>query len=236
MSRRRRMRDAVPKLVPRPARRSRDGRTSNAAAALLQFFCVGTMVLPAVDAFCSPVAAGRGSTTSTPTTTARRYGRGGHNSGTAAGTSRSTPTCQLQRRRTTVTAAAASQAWHAGGGGWGICGSGAAICGSFSDSLNNSCSSGWSSSFVSRDGITRSGRRRWSNGRTGRTRSSQHTLGMVADQLSVLGSDALTFLAATVAVVPLCKKLNIRFVRACCGACERGIDIGFLTEDVIYCR
>ncbi|CAN0545026.1 unnamed protein product, partial [Ectocarpus sp. 12 AP-2014] len=45
-------------------------------------------------------------------------------------------------------------------------------------------------------------------GRQGR-KSAVGALGMAADVLTTLGKDALMFLAATVAVVPACKKLNI---------------------------
>lgn len=58
----------------------------------------------------------------------------------------------------------------------------------------------------------------WGGGKTAsaaarRSRpSTPPALSMAADVLSALGKDALMFLAATVAVVPACKKLNIRCV------------------------
>lgn len=65
--------------------------------------------------------------------------------------------------------------------------------------------------FVSRTSGWGGGRATTAAARRGRP-SAPPALSMAADVLSALGKDALMFLAATVAVVPACKKLNIRCV------------------------
>lgn len=70
--------------------------------------------------------------------------------------------------------------------------------------------------FVSRTSGWGSGRTAAASAAARRSRPpAPPALSMAADVLSALGKDALMFLAATVAVVPACKKLNIRSVLTC---------------------
>jgi len=67
--------------------------------------------------------------------------------------------------------------------------------------------------------------------RRGRPSTRRAALSMAADVLSTLGNDALMFLAATVAVVPACKKLNIRWV-TCQVQPGAGVRYGLQTQPV----
>lgn len=160
-----------------------------AAAAALQLVWVG---LPSgADAFCLPASV------RSSTTTARRRCCND-------GASQAAPISQTFSRdsRRRVNRASAYPSWHNG-----------FSSSSSSESLHTAaigkhhqsrCAGIGSSAFTA----SSSGRSRRA-ARAG-SRTSNGALSMGVDELSVLGRDALMFLAATVVVVPACKKAKIR--------------------------
>lgn len=175
-------------------------RVVNAAAATAAaaFLCVGNRS-SSVEAFCfSAVPSGAGAAGS-PGTAARRWQCGG---------STTTPVIQQQQQQQphrqgfdVSCAYTPSSVWASRLGG----GSGLAIGTSTfvsRTSSRRSSSSGSSSSGSAAVAAALAGRR---------SRSPARALGMAAEVLSSLGRDALIFLAATVAIVPACKKVNIRY-------------------------
>lgn len=150
------------------------------AAAALQLVWVG---LPSgADAFCLPASV------RSSTTTARRRCC---NDGASLAASPSQPSSRDFRRR--VHRASAYPSWHTATNGAAI------------DHYHRSrCAGIGSSAFTASSG----GRSR--RAARGGSRSSNGALSMSVDELSVLGRDALMFLAATVVVVPACKKAKIR--------------------------
>lgn len=168
---------------PRSPQRVVSRRIVNAAAASV-LLCAGSG--SRVDAFCS---------TSPSSAAARRY---------PVTTSSSTATTQQQPHRLRFGGASASASpllWSS------RLESNARISSSSSLHLSATAAAGiGASAFVPRSqGRTATAMA----GRRGR-QSAVRALGMAADVLTSLGRDALMFLAATVAVVPACKKLNIR--------------------------